>query len=151
MKQLKTLAYTLLTGSCLILSSAFVTSSSVDSCGVFTVGQLKIDLTKAERSTQALTLESLISNLKEGISFSGSQTCPGSYEITDMELLIMTDKEDVTDTYDFAMIRKMQTMENFMLVRHFGDARTLIFRDISVQNSTGDTMALPEVRISMNR
>jgi hypothetical protein len=68
-----------------------------------------------------------------------------------MELLIMTDKEDVTDTYDFAMIRKMQTMENFMLVRYFGDARTLIFRDISVQNSTGDTMALPEVRISMNR
>ena len=66
-----------------------------------------------------------------------------------MDLEISTDQEDVSYKYNFEMIHDMQSMEDYMLVRYFNDARTLTFRNIVVENAYSGRQMLPDVTYRM--
>ena len=131
----------------LLVTAAFVVPEEVvtDNCGVFALGEQKVDLSKGETSMQIVSRQDLVSNIKSGITYSGTQACPGQYKFLNMDLEISTDQEDVSYKYNFEMIRDMQSMEDYMLVRYFNDARTLTFRNIVVENENRGRQMLPDV------
>jgi len=148
--KLKTAPFFSLALACMLVFPAFTSSAqNADACGVFALGTQKINMSKGETSSMIVSRDAAIDGIKAGPSFIGSADCSGTYEIVDMRLRIATDDMDVNYDYDFAMIRKMQAMEDYMLTRYFIDARTLYFTKIQVKNAQGETMQIQDLSFTI--
>ena len=143
------LGFLLLFASTALVLMSFVTETPDNPCGVFSLGKAKIELSKGERSAVVMSKDALVDAMQAGPKFAGTGDCKGTYEITDLRLRIATAKEDVNYDYDFQMIRKMQSMEDYLLVRFFNDAQTLYFSGITVKDASGSVMQVPDVSYTL--
>jgi hypothetical protein len=119
-----------------------------DPCGVISLGSFKTDLS-ARAEVTSIPKESLIENFKAGIGFSGSEKCPGTFEITGLTLRIDA-ANDHNIEYDLDFVQKMQSMERYMLARYFNGAQKLTLSNITVQDADGASHTLPSVSFTIS-
>lgn len=125
-----------------------VTRSLIDQpCGVIALGNYKFDLSSAASNTE-IPKAMLPESIKSGLSFSGTEKCPGSFEIVGFTLKIEAEREAAYQ-YDYDFVRKMQSMEDYMLVRYFNDAMKLHFTQIKVKDNMGNIMDVPSVSFAV--
>lgn len=122
-----------------------ISQSTSDPCGMITLGKYKLDLSRGAANME-IPKAMLTQSLKSGLSFAGTAKCPGAYEIINMQLTIDAAR-DAKYAYEFDFVKKLQSMEDYMLVRYFNDAEILHFNNIQVKNSAGEISTLPIVTV----
>lgn len=124
-----------------------ITRSLTDQpCGIVALGKTKVDLSAAVVSE--ITKSNLPESIQAGLSFSGTDKCPGTYEVVSFTMKIDAERE-ASYEYDYDVVKKMQSMEDFMLVRYFNDAMKLHFTEIKVKDSAGNLMDVPTVSFTV--
>ena len=114
-------------------------------CGVFTLGKYKLDLSHGA-ATMEIPKAMLVESMKSGLSFAGTAECPGTFEIVNLQLSVDA-AGDAKYTYDYELVQKMQSMEDYMLARYFNGAEMLHFNNIQVKDSAGEIITIVTVGV----